>query len=505
MALVSRALPVLAALLIAGCGGDDADSGAGPLDNALGYLPEDAPLVVSIDTDVEGSQFKAIGKIIDRFPFANQIEGQLKQQIESGGGLDYEDDLKPLLGNEFVVGATDVRSIIDRGGDNDDFIGAIQVKDKGKLEDALEKEKAKEAGEKSGAKLYEDDDGDAFAIEDDVLVVASSKSKLDAALEQRDADGRLTEETFDKATEGLPKEALLRVYGDLQKLIASDPETADARKVKWVNALRTFGVTASFKEDAIDVDFKLGTDGGDLAEEDLPFASGDASPSVLDLPSEIGAGLRNPAQVLRFGESAAQAVNPTGYADYRTARTTLERQLDVDIDDDLIAQLEGAMSVTVSTSGDVGARIELEDEAAFARTLAKVEKELPAIISGAGDSPAKLTKRGDFRELSSADGDRVVYGVVDGALVLANDLPRAQRVAREEPKAVEGTKGALVVNADAERLFLEALRSRGSSLPGGGLGQALGGGLIAAPLGRLTGSASSAKDGITGNLRLTFD
>ena len=62
-----------------------------------------------------------------------------------------------------------------------------------------------------------------------------------------------------------------------------------------------------------------------------------------------------------------------------------------------------------------------------------------------------------------------------------------------------------MVSADAERLFLEALRSRGSSLPGGGLGQALGGGLIAAPLGRLSGSASSDKDGITGNVRLTFD
>lgn len=494
-----RALPVLAAVAIAGCGGDGGDSGAGPLDNALGYLPEDAPLVISIDTDVEGGQFKSIGKIIDRFPFANQIEGQLKQRLESSGGLDYEDDLKPLLGNEFVVGATDVRSIVNRG-DDQDFVGAIQVKDKGKLEDAIDKEKAEEAGEKSGAKLYEDDDGDAFAIEDDVLVVASSKQRLEAALEQRDADDRLTEETFDKGTEGLPDEALLRVHGDLQKLIASDPDTADARKVKWVGALRTFGVAASFEDDEINVGFKLGTDGGELTEEDLPLASGDESPSVLDLPGEIGAGLRNPAQAFRFGESAAQAVNPEDYADYRTAKTSLERRLKVDIDDDLISQLEGALSLSVSTTGDVGARIELEDEAAFSRTLAKVETELPALLAGGG-SPARLTKRGDLRELASADGDRVFYGVVDGALVLSNELARARRVARERPKPVEGAKGALVVKADAERLFLQALRRGG----GGGLGQVLGGGLIAGPLGQLTGSASSGKDGITGDLRLTFD
>ena len=495
----------MAVLAIAGCGGgESSDSGDSPLDNALGYLPEDAPLVISIDTDVEGSQFKAIGKIIDKFPFANQIEGQLKERVEGSGGFDYEKDLKPLLGNEFVVGAADVRAVIDRSDDKNEFVGAIQAKDKGKLEDAIEKEGGKEKGEASGAKLYEDDDGDAFAIEGDVLIVASSEAQLKSALEQRDGDDRLTEETFDKGTDGLPKEALIRVSGDLQKLIASDPDTADARKVKWVDALRTFGATASFKEDEVALDFRLGTDGGELSDEDLPLAAGDESPSVLDLPNEIGAGLRNPAQVFRFGQSAAQAVNPTGYADYQTAKTTLERRLDVDIDDDLIGQLEGAMSLSVSTAGAVGARIELEDEAAFKRTLAKVEKELPALISGSSGSTTKLTKRGDFNELRAADGDGFAYGVVDGSLVVATDVARARRVARAQPEAVPGAKGALVVNADAEKLFLEALRSRGS-LPGGGLGQALGGQLVAGPLGRLTGSVTSAKDGITGNLRLTFD
>jgi hypothetical protein len=195
-------------------------------------------------------------------------------------------------------------------------------------------------------------------------------------------------------------------------------------------------------------------------------------------------------------------VNPSGYADYRTAKATLERRLNVDVDEDLIAQLEGAMSLSIATTGGVGARIELEDEQTFSRTLAKVERELPALLAGSGGSPSRLIRRGQFRELAAADGDRVFYGVVDGALVVSNELARARRVAREEPEPVEGAKGALVVNADAERLFLQALRSRGG---GSGLGEALGGGLIAAPLGQLTGSAASDTDGITGDLRLTFD
>ena len=111
-----HAVPLFAAaaIAVAGCGGDS-DSGSGPLDNALGYLPDDAPLVITIDTDVEGSQFKAIQEIADKFPFSDQVKGQLQQRLESGD-VSYEDDVKPLLGNEFVVGATDVNSIINRGG-----------------------------------------------------------------------------------------------------------------------------------------------------------------------------------------------------------------------------------------------------------------------------------------------------------------------------------------------------------------------------------------------------
>ena len=149
--------------------------------------------------------------------------------------------------------------------------------------------------------------------------------------------------------------------------------------MKWVDALRTFGATASFTADEVTVGFRLGTDGGDLSDEDLPMATGDESPSVLDLPNEIGVGLRDPAQVFSFGESAAQAVNPQGYSDYQTAKATIERRLDIDIDDDLIGQLEGDASLSVSTQGAVGARIQLADEAAFKRTLSKLEKELPEV------------------------------------------------------------------------------------------------------------------------------
>ena len=514
MIRLHRAAPlvVAAGIAVSGCGGDS-DSGSGPLDNALGYLPEDAPLVVTIDTDVEGSQFKAIKQIAEKFPFSGQIKGQLEQRLESGD-VSYEDDLKPLLGNEFVVGATDVNSIINRGGSSsldgeesggDEFVGAIQVKDSGKLEDLIKNE-GEEKGETSGAKVYEDDGGSAFAIEDDVLVVADSRQRLDEALEQRDADDRLTEDEFNKTVDGLPEEALVKVGGDLQRLIASDPDTKAAAKVKWVSALRTFGSTLSFTGDSAEVAFRLGTDGGELTDEDIPLATGAQSPGVLNLPNEIGVGLRDPAQLFTFGESAAQAVSPDQYADYSAGKAAAERRLGIDIDEDLIAQLEGDASLSISTRGDVGVRIALADEAKFSDTLAKLEKELPRFISRTGGSRTRLTKAGDVTILSSADGDTIAYKVEDGALLISDKPARVEQLSGEQPVDVQGAKGALVMQADAQQLVLEALRSRGGSLGGGGgLGQALGGRIVAGALDQVTGSAEASKDGITGKFTLTFD
>ena len=93
-----------------------------------------------------------------------------------------------------------------------------------------------------------------------MLVVAGSRELLDAALEQRDADGRLTEDTFEEGLADLPEEALIKVYGDIGALIESDPETEQARKVKWVAALDTFGPhRRRVQEDGIAIDFNLAT------------------------------------------------------------------------------------------------------------------------------------------------------------------------------------------------------------------------------------------------------
>ncbi len=238
-AFVSVLAVAAIAVPVAGCGGDgeSGDSGKNPLDNALGYVPKNTPFVAVIETDPNSAQFKNATAIAKKFPFAGQLQQQLERGLGSGN-TSYEKDIKPLLGNEFVVGATNPKTFVDSGStDNEDFIAAIQAKDGDKLSSAIEKGKPKELGEKDGAKLYQDDDSFA-AVKDDVLVVANSRRGLEAGLTRRGEDDRFDEEDFDKGTEGLPKDAVVRTYFNLKQLIASDPDTKDAQKVKWVKALR---------------------------------------------------------------------------------------------------------------------------------------------------------------------------------------------------------------------------------------------------------------------------
>jgi hypothetical protein len=493
---------VLLALLIAGCGDDDSGSA---LDSSLSYLPKDAPFAVAIDTDVEGDQYKALQALIKKFPFGEQVQDSLRQQLEqSSGGVNFNDDVKPVLGNPFVVGAANAGSFTGASGSNE-FVAAIQAKDKGALDDLIDKTKPKKAGEQSGATLY-DDNGTVFAVKDDTVVFAGDRQQLTEALKRADGDDHLDEDIFNKDLDGLPDGGLARVYLDLKALLKNDPGSADALKIKWVDALRTMGATVVVRNEGIDVEFRVRTE-GDLSDADLPIAPGDESPDVVKRSGEIGLGIRDLAHIVRFAENAGQAVDPAGFGDYAKAKATIDKQLGVSLDDDLIGQLTGNVSSSVSIDGKFGVRAELNDPRAFERTLAKVADVLPSFAEGAGSGPVHLSKpKGDqsFYTLTRRDGGTFVFGVADDVLVVASDQARAQEIAAAEPAAVPGAKGSVVLSADAQELVNQLLGQFGPALGLGDLG-GLGGALFTRPLGELNGSMSASTDELRGKLTLAID
>ncbi len=479
------------AVAAAGCGGDDDASGIGA---ALAYMPAETPFAVAIETDLEGDQYKSLDAILGRFPGADTIKSLLKAQVTMGQeGIDFDKDLKPLLGNPAVISATDVGSFLSDS-EEAGFVAALQVADTDKLDALIEKTKVDEQGEVAGATVYQDEDT-FFAVKDDVVVLAGSRELLDAALERADADEGLSEDDFEAGLEGLPDEALARVYVDVQGLLGRGEDAAAARKIAWVDALRTLGLTISATDDAIDVDFNLRTE-GELGDEDLPLAAGDEAAEVVQRRGEIGVGLRDPGQLVTFFESALQAVDPDTYGDYEQGKRALAGRLDLDVDKDLFGQLAGNLSVSATIEGDFGVRAEVKDPSAFAGTIDKVAEALPEL---AGD--VSVDRAGDLYEAGFGDGATIVFGVVDEAFVLATDAARARSLAGAQPAPVEGAEGSLVVRADAEGIALQVLEQ---IAPQFGIPDAVVP-VFARPIDELRGSIASSTGGLTGKFSLTLD
>jgi hypothetical protein len=478
-----------------GCGGDD--NASGPLESALSYVPADTPFVVAVDTDLEGDQYKSLQAIVDRFPGGIRLDDLLSGQLDGGqDGVSFAKDVKPLLGNPAVISATDVTSFLSDS--DDDFVAVLEVDDPEALDRLIDKTKPQEQGDVAGAKVY-DDDGTLFAVKDDTLVFGGSQRLLEAALERSDAGEGMDVGRFEDGLEGLPEDALARVFLDVKALLDQDPETEGARKVEWIGALRTMGLTASVEDDSANVEFNLKAE-GDLTDDDLPLAAGDESPEVVRENGEIGFGIRDPGQIVSFLEAALQALEPQDFGDYETGKRAISQRLGVDVDDDIFGQLTGDMAVTLALNGSFGARVDVESPGAFADTVDKVAEALPKLGSELGVTDVR--RNGDLYEAQLADGGRFFFGMHDGVFVAASEAARALELAAAEPSAVDGAEGSVVMAADAEQVVLQAIDQLGPQLGFGGL---LGGGLFARPLEDLSGSISSSTDGMRGRFSLSLD
>ena len=161
-------LALIGAFAAAGCGGNE----KAPLGEVLGYFPKDPPLVATVDTDLDGKQYKALDQIVDKFPFGDQAKRGFLRSHERGSDLDFEKDVKPVLGNPLVVGAPDVSTLSK----DEDLLLAVKANDRDKLKRLIEKSGDRKVGEKDGATLYRDEDGDTTAVKDDVVLAGTASA-----------------------------------------------------------------------------------------------------------------------------------------------------------------------------------------------------------------------------------------------------------------------------------------------------------------------------------------
>jgi hypothetical protein len=183
------------ALLMAACGGSSSGSSSSASGGASGAdaAPADAPLFVSVNTDLSSSQWQTVDKLLAKFPGKDKTLADLRQSFETDSGLNWDTDVKPALGPEVDFVALDLSN--SGGG-----VALTQPKDQGKFDALVAKANAKKAGSVVTEKVG------------DWTVLSDKQASIDA-YKQRVSGNKLSDDaTFKTAMGELSGDALATVY-----------------------------------------------------------------------------------------------------------------------------------------------------------------------------------------------------------------------------------------------------------------------------------------------------
>ncbi len=90
---------------LSGCG-SSASAGSAPASIA-GYIPARSPLYIQISTDTSGAQWANLTRLATLFPGFGEIQAEIETTL-AGEGVDWDTDLKPLLGDAAAIALTEI-------------------------------------------------------------------------------------------------------------------------------------------------------------------------------------------------------------------------------------------------------------------------------------------------------------------------------------------------------------------------------------------------------------
>lgn len=260
---LQRWMPIaLAAVAVAGCGGDDEGGGspaAGAGADPAQAMPADAPMYFEAVVRPEGEQGDNAEALIGRFLKDRTIADLLDEQLAKEG-KSYAEDIEPWLGSRAGVSAFNLTA------DAPSFVVATAVTDAEAAETAIaDSQDIKEGPEIGGVQTFQSD-GDAFgAVTDEFLLITESQATLESALQTVEGDSLGDSERFASAIAELPEERLGSVYVDIQavKEVAQQDPTLDAAGKQVLDQFLGEGepVTGALvaEEDALRGEFRVST------------------------------------------------------------------------------------------------------------------------------------------------------------------------------------------------------------------------------------------------------
>jgi len=406
------------ALLLAGCGGDSSggESVSGSVSEQLAYLEPDSSVVAAVDLRFGEENWKHLQALISRGlreyrnidpESAVQVPPNLNgalDQLAGSAGLDFEEDLQPLLDGYLVVGQTvepapaEVQQNVPDQGEAPLEPRQTTVFTYRTESDGLRRVVEKLAG---GDKLrpvpgQEDAllvDSSTAVVGDNTLVNVDSSSDqgegpagkaLTAALERGKGDGGYPAGRLDDAQEQTGSEdPLVLATGnlDLGGLLVNQASLDRARaEVPLLAAIRGIATTVDIEEDKLSGAVRITTEAGELTDEDVPL--GPSGPVELPVKEDaVVGGSRNQSMTTAFATKLARSL----FADSRFVRAveSTESKLGIDFEQEFLRQFD-CPSVSVfegPETQEFAARSCVSDPARMRRLLPRLTPELPRIIT----------------------------------------------------------------------------------------------------------------------------
>jgi hypothetical protein len=478
---------VLAAAVLAGCGSSSSTSS--PLQTELSYVPAGSPVVVSIQTDPHSAAVKSALAFLNRFPFASFLESAVITRLKQAG-VNYETQIRPLFGNPAVIGLTDA-SVFSRqptGHGSRHFVVVWVTHDASALNSLVQSTSSglHKVGSHAGATLYRTN-GACLGVDGATLILAPSIPGVIDALDRHANGGGITSAAYSGATAGLPSDALVTVFGSLQRLLATSPRAASAVRIPWIAAIKSYGASISLSSTGLSVHFHVDTTGSSLTGSELPIAPGAAMPE-LATGFPISAGLRDPQHAVGFVEAAVQAASPEKWAKFESRQARLRAKTGADVNQ-VLHQLTGNL-VVASDAHLVLARADLADPALAARTLDRLATDPRDAFQ-----TASVSKAGPLYVTHMKSGT-LILGVASGKFVIGSKATPAQvqAFATAPTRPAAAAQGPLAFSVAVPEILRLALRGAGNQIPP----------TLFNALGDLTGWVSATTAGLQGSATLAF-
>jgi hypothetical protein len=422
--------------------------------------------------------------LLKRIPLATFGETAALAKL-SQLGINYTTDIHPLFGNPVVLGLAADGTGTQAG---KQFLLVWTTANADALHALVKKllPTASSSGTRDGATLYNIGSLQ-FALAGPTVVLGSSTAVVETALDRHAHTQGITPSDYASDTAGLPKGAAVQAFGSLVGVL-SRPSAATARHVPWVAALRGYSMAVTAGASGLTFKYRLDTAGASLSSAQLPIASGTAPPSLPQPQFPIMFGLRAPAQVAAFVESAQQASSRAQYQKFETRQAKLRSKTGVDLNS-LLSLLTGSLIIGSDTKTTVG-RVTVTSPAQASRILSKLVGDPRDVFPRARG----VTRTGQGFYTIKERAQAITVGVVGNQLVAGKATPAELTAFASAPTTpATGAQGSV-----AFRIALPALLHLAVKHPSK-IEQT-----VLSVLGDVTGWSAASPSGLTGSATLAL-